>query len=363
MICTKLALMCWIAFTCIQANMPMAQPVFLLLLYFCVNIAMYIWKITALPAAFSALSIFISISGYVYVHPLFAILAPLSILVLLQVWIQSKWISAAILLAPAFSIKSDIAGQYVFAAAASWIIWDLACTYTGQMEKKEKQLDWARASIQKLTRSLNENREFIRQSEYTYRLEERNRISQEIHDDIGHAMTGALIQMEAAKRLMEKDARQAQNLLQNAINITKEGIESIRLTLKSLKPSTEQVGIHRLQLALGEFSAGNNIETIITHHGNLDIITPVQWKIIHENVKEALTNARKYADATQITVDIQVLNKMVRAEVRDNGKGAVKIKKGLGISGMEERAASLEGHVITDGSHGFSVTTLLPIQS
>jgi signal transduction histidine kinase len=48
--------------------------------------------------------------------------------------------------------------------------------------------------------------------------------------------------------------------------------------------------------------------------------------------------------------------------VADNGKGAGKVKKGLGILGMEERAASAGGTVIVDGSRGFSVITLLPIR-
>ncbi len=76
------------------------------------------------------------------------------------------------------------------------------------------------------------NKEYIRQSEYTFKLEERNRLSQEIHDKIGHSMTGALIQMEAAKRLMGIDKEKSAELLQNAIHISKDGIESIRITLK-----------------------------------------------------------------------------------------------------------------------------------
>lgn len=43
-----------------------------------------------------------------------------------------------------------------------------------------------RKDMQRLTKSLHENKEYIRQSEYTFKLEERNRLSQEIHDKIGH---------------------------------------------------------------------------------------------------------------------------------------------------------------------------------
>ncbi|MFF0651094.1 sensor histidine kinase, partial [Bacillus velezensis] len=99
-----------------------------------------------------------------------------------------------------------------------------------------------------------------------------------------------------------------------------------------------------------------------THQGDLDRLTQMHWRVIQENVTEALTNAMKYADATQIFIDIHVLNKAVKAEVKDNGNGAGRFKKGLGMLGMEERAAVLHGTVIFDGTAGFSVTTLLPVE-
>jgi signal transduction histidine kinase len=52
---------------------------------------------------------------------------------------------------------------------------------------------------------------------------------------------------------------------------------------------------------------------------------------------------------------------MIRSVVADDGQGAPRIVKGLGLAGMEERAAAAGGTVIVDGSRGFSVTTLLPL--
>jgi signal transduction histidine kinase len=53
---------------------------------------------------------------------------------------------------------------------------------------------------------------------------------------------------------------------------------------------------------------------------------------------------------------------MIRAVVADDGQGAARIVKGLGLAGMEERAAAAGGTVIVDGSRGFTVTTLLPLE-
>lgn len=185
-------------------------------------------------------------------------------------------------------------------------------------------------------------------------------MSQEIHDRIGHSMTGALIQMEASKRLFASDPDKSAELLQNAIHISKDGIESIRLVLKNMKPPTEQLGMNRMKLFVDEFSAKHTVRTSLTHEGNVDIITPIQWKVIQENTQEALTNAMKYSNATVVSIHIGVLRTLIKAEVSDNGKGEQKVIKGLGIIGMEERAASVNGTIIVDGSRGFSVTTLIP---
>ncbi|GGB40605.1 two-component sensor histidine kinase [Lentibacillus populi] len=301
--------------------------------------------------------------GNVHVSALFILLLPLSVVELLDKWKTRTILSFILAIVPVFYVQQEIRAIYVLIAIYTFFTYTMGKFFHEKLVKKEEQLDAMRIMQQKLMKQINENDAYMKQSAYMFKLEERNRISQEIHDDIGHAITGALIQMEAAKRLMRGDQEKAEQLLQNAIGITQDGIESIRLTLKNLKPSIEQVGINRLKLYIDEFQARHDKRTMLTYRGNMDRITHMQWKIIQENVTEALTNSLKYAEAsTLIAVDVNVLNKLIRIVVKDNGKGAAKIEKGLGIIGMEERTATLDGKIIIDGNDGFSVTTLLPIQ-
>jgi len=123
------------------------------------------------------------------------------------------------------------------------------------------------------------------------------------------------------------------------------------------------MGINRLKLFVDEFSAKHSLSIPFVYKGNIERITAIQWKVIQENVTEALTNSLKYSHATVISIELHVLNTMIKAEIKDNGKGTEKIKKGMGIIGMEERAASINGTIIVDGTEGFSVRMLLPIQS
>lgn len=364
LIICKLILLVYLALTYIHSpitNIPWVVLSFLI--YLCLNIAIYIVK----KEISKKVILFISILqiGYSYyaVQPLFLILVPLNICELSAFYIKKKGAVFVILLLPLSWISMKIAYQYGLVSLFSFVIFTMLDQFTSRLQHQENQLDQMRKDLAKLSKSLNENKEFIRQSEYTFKLEERNRLAQVFHDNIGHAMTGALIQMEASKRLLDMDKIKAQELLQNAINISKEGIENIRVTLKSLKPPSEQMGINRLKLFVDEFSAKHSLSIPFVYKGNIERITPIQWKVIQENVTEALTNSLKYSQATVISIELHVLNTMVKAEIKDNGKGAEKIKKGMGIIGMEERAASISGTIIVDGTEGFAVRMLLPIQS
>ncbi|WP_409297103.1 sensor histidine kinase [Peribacillus sp. SCS-26] len=363
-ILSKLAVLMYIMLILIQQGpADVSLAVLLILLYVSANMAAYLVRGPhALKGALSFLPVLVPAGAYFIADHSFILLLPVSILEFLNVFYTGRVLLIAAALAPLFYVDQDMQPLYGLTALLTYVSFLLIRKLSWVVERDEHEMNSMRKSIHSLTRNVNMNSEYIRQSEYTYRLEERNRISQEIHDQIGHAMTGALIQMEAAKRLMGHDRDKAEELLQNAICISKSGIEDIRLTLKNLKPPLEQVGIHRLKLVIDDFSAKSDIEPFFVYKGNLDIITPIQWRIIQENLTEALTNTMKYAGAARLTIEIHVLNKLIRAVVKDDGKGGNAYVKGLGILGMEERAAALDGKVIVDGTDGFSVTTLLPIK-
>ncbi|MBM7680809.1 signal transduction histidine kinase [Pullulanibacillus pueri] len=359
---TKLILLLYLAITYTQSqNEELAWSIFSLLIYFCLNILIYIVKNKKVKNFILLLSLLFILGMQKEIYPSLIFLLPIGLFEFLSYDKRKGWIALLISFLPEFIISERMQIQYGFVTLVSFLVFQMASLYSERITSYIAKLDKLRKDMQRLSKNLNENQAYIKQQEYTSKLEERNRLSQEIHDSIGHSMTGALIQMEAAKSIMESHPEKAAELLQNAINISKEGIESIRKTLKNMKPQTEQLGINRLRLLIDEFSSKHNILAPFTYKGNMDKITPIQWKVILENTGECLTNILKYANATRVSIDIQVLNKFIRLEIKDNGGGVEKVKKGLGIIGMEERTAAINGTIIVDGSNGFSVTTLLPL--
>ncbi|MDA1476751.1 sensor histidine kinase [Bacillus changyiensis] len=358
---SKLIIVGFIIYRCMYSeHVKIPLLVFCLLIYFCINLSIAIIKKRTVKKVFTIISMLLSVFSYFEVEPLFILLLPLNIYECGGDTLRFRRVKFGISLVPIILIDEQLAAIYGLTTAFSYLLFSMTKQDATRIEKLENQVDQTRKNIYTLTKKLNENKEYMRQSQYTFQLEERNRLSQEIHDKIGHSMTGTLIQLEAAKRLLEKDKQKAAELLQNAIHISKEGIEKIRWTLKNIKPSPEQMGVNRLKLLIDECSARNHIQISFLYQGDLDVISHIQWKIIFENMTEALTNTMKYAKATHVSINIHVLNTLIKVEVKDNGKGHGKIKKGMGIIGMEERAATVHGKVIVDGSNGFSVTTLLP---
>lgn len=330
------------------------------LIYIMMNVARPLFKHTVLKQSLSLLSAAFVIACAYRLEPIFLLLLPVNLYELIAQHTHSRWTALLGMLLPVIIVPQELLPLYVLCAIFSFMLHLGIHALSSRLRRLEDDNEIMREDLQRLTRSLHESSEYVRQSEYTIKLEERNRLSQQIHDDVGHSMAGALIQMEAARRLLATDNEKAAELLGNAIGISKDGLERIRLTLKELKPRSEELGINRLRLFVDELSAKRTIKATLAHKGDLDVITPIQWQIIQSNATEAVTNTLKYAQATAIHIEIQVLNKFIKALVSDNGIGTPKVIKGLGILGMEERAAAAGGTVIVDGTDGFHVTTLLP---
>ncbi|ENK0839626.1 sensor histidine kinase [Clostridium botulinum] len=195
---------------------------------------------------------------------------------------------------------------------------------------------------------------------YLSQLEERNKISQEIHDKIGHVLAGNIMQLEACKILMEKDKEKSEKLMEKSIISLREGLEEVRLTVRDLKPPREQLGLTKIETVINKFMLKTDIDTKLVTKGDLSLVGYKQWKIIQESLKECLTNIIKYSKATKVSIIIEELNKFIKFNIKDNGIGCMNIEKGIGIRGIEERCENGNAKLIIDGGDGFSLIILLP---
>ncbi len=80
-----------------------------------------------------------------------------------------------------------------------------------------------------------------------------------------------------------------------------------------------------------------------------------------DNSVEAVTNALKYAQCTQILVVIILLHKVVRCSIEDNGAGCEVFKEGMGIQGMKNRIRKVNGFIDIHSENGFHINMIIPL--
>lgn len=261
---------------------------------------------------------------------------------------------------PAFFVDEKLLPEYAAFAMLIYIIYILAIDHFESLSVLKKNNERLRDRNEELLGRLDASNEYEAQMRYLSQIEERNSLAQNIHDKVGHTLAGSIIQLEAAELILDTQKDKASSIIKNVKDNLKEGMDSVRTTLRTIKPPAEQLGVNRLKLILDEFSLNNEIRTSFSYTGRLDIVSHFQWKVMIDNTKEALTNVLKHSKASNVDVRLEVMNRLIKAEVRDNGLGAPSIKKGMGLSGMEERTENAGGKLIIDASGGFSVITILP---
>ena len=234
------------------------------------------------------------------------------------------------------SAGSGVTLEYILAGLMSLLVFLLAGKHFRTIDALHKTNEELRDRIDDLSGRLNAGSEYEAQLRYLSQIEERNSLAQKIHDEVGHTLAGSIIQLEAAGMIMGKDTVKAGEMVMNVTENLKNGMESIRSTLRAIKPAPEQLGINRMKLILEEFALNNGVETDLSYEGRLDAITHMQWRILTDNMREALTNSLKYSSATAVRVKIDVMNKLVKMEVRDNGKGEAAVRKGMGFPAWRE---------------------------
>lgn len=209
----------------------------------------------------------------------------------------------------------------------------------------------------KLSRLLQEAKESMEHKEYLLKLEERNKIAGKLHDEIGHTISGSIFQLEACNLIIDEDLPRAKKMIDSVATLLNSGINSIRSSLKSIKPETSLLGLQGIKAQLAEFRERSGIDITIDTESESEIPQKV-WFITRENVKEFLTNTLKYSQATEVTFICKVLKGIIKIRISNNGNPEKVIVPGLGLRGMEERVNEAGGTLIVDGSNGFSITMI-----
>lgn len=197
-------------------------------------------------------------------------------------------------------------------------------------------------------------------------LEERKRLTREIHDTMGYSFTNLVMMLEAAKYLVKPDQSE---LLQHIVSIRKqanEGLVEVQRALYALRPGqlTKEVGLAAIHHLISTICKATHIE-IAFNFGNAPLSFGEEIDlVIYRFVQEAITNALRHGKATQISVSFSLFGNEVHILIQDNGIGAGVIKESYGLSGMRERIEKIGGRleISSNYSQGFRLLGIIPLQ-
>ncbi|BAZ70972.1 serine/threonine protein kinase and signal transduction histidine kinase with GAF and PAS/PAC sensor (plasmid) [Fischerella sp. NIES-4106] len=190
-------------------------------------------------------------------------------------------------------------------------------------------------------------------------IEERNRMAREIHDTLAQAFTGIIIHSRSASGKLTTDAEKAQTHLTQAQELARSGLTEARRSVEALRrPYLLENG--HLYYALARLATEMRLlaDTRIVCEANgtaYPLPTEVENNLLRIG-QEALTNAIKYATASEIRIELIYESNHCLLRVKDDGKGfevgSIPSSGGFGLLGMSERAKHIGAQLTLQSQPG-----------
>ena len=205
---------------------------------------------------------------------------------------------------------------------------------------------------------------FVKEQEFNILLEERRRISREIHDTVGYTLTNIIMMMEVLNVTDHSDQQKQSFIINNTKEQAIKGLADTRASVRALrnKEIPQQHGKNMIYKLVSAFRLASGIDISI-HFGNIrDSVEYEIDKIIFRFIQEGMTNVFRHGMATKIDIKFWMKEESLRVSIEDNGRGAERIVEGIGIKGMRERLQKVNGELhLTNNVNGFKAEINIPL--
>ncbi|MHB9002639.1 MAG: sensor histidine kinase [Coriobacteriia bacterium] len=201
--------------------------------------------------------------------------------------------------------------------------------------------------------------------------EERIRISREVHDIVAHSLSIVTIQAAAAISQIDTDPQGARESMENVRDSGRGALAELRSMLDVLRtgegdaplePAADIAQIEKLVAPIREAGIAVNL----TVEGDRGAVPAYASVSVYRIVQEALTNVVRHAGASRVDVRLEIADRDIMVEVRDDGRGLTApadSTDGHGVRGMRERVEALSGSFAAgpDERGGFRVRATIPL--
>ena len=236
-----------------------------------------------------------------------------------------------------------------------------------QIKEKERvtilnqQLAEANAQLSEMN---NQLKDYAAMQKQMGEIEERNRIAREIHDTLGHVLTGIAAGVDACIAMIDINPEATKQQLMVISKVVRQGIGDVRNSLNKLRPGAlEQHGFKgALENMIEEFTSVSDLTISLDYRLDKVDFENTKEDILFRVIQESVTNAVRHGDATHIDISLYIEDNSLYLKIQDNGQGCEEIHYGFGLKQMKERLGMINGKVAYDGHHGFLTIVTIPLQ-
>lgn len=231
--------------------------------------------------------------------------------------------------------------------------------------------------VRPLRRLVDERGELLSRT-MSIQEEERARLAHDLHDEIGQVQTALLLASRAVMNAQDQEQVRERAKLVHSLAV--ETMESTRRLARGLSPSVlNDFGLAQAcDRVCEDLSDAANIPIRRSFLIGARRFNPKIEIAAYRVVQEALTNALRHANASEIFVRLEVVQNALEIEVSDDGRGLIKPAdadvqrlgpglrqgQGLGLASMRERMVLLGGRFEINSSHegGTTLRARVPVE-
>ena len=193
---------------------------------------------------------------------------------------------------------------------------------------------------------------------------ERRRLSRELHDETGQTLTSVLLGLKAIEQA--PDSEQARAEAERLHELVTQALQDVRRLAVELRPKAlDDFGLLPALKRLGSgFSEQTGIRVEVESFLGEERLPSEIETALYRIVQESLTNVVKHARASSVSVLVTRKSGSVVAVIEDDGRGfdaGAGRDEGLGLVGMEERVALLDGRLQIESSEGSGTTVVAEV--
>ena len=204
----------------------------------------------------------------------------------------------------------------------------------------------------------------------TAQEQERLRISRELHDDLGQALTTHMLALRNFQNDLSLPVTELFAGLQALYDQSHEIAIKIRRLAQDLRPPIlDALGLRQaVQTYCGKFTERTQLPVIVEIERDLPALSDVYNVTLYRVLQEALTNVAKHAQASRVWVDLSVDEDSINLVIQDNGHGRSprdNHTNGIGLTGMNERLSLVGGKLLLRSAleGGTILTASLPMRT